>query len=308
MPRMLRYQPEPWSVHFVTVRCTQSRYLLRPSEEVRLRCVGIIERAREHTGCRLHGAVVLSGHMHLLVSSESARHLADYMEFINGNIAREIGKLHEWQEHFWGRRYQAALCQDEDSQIDRLGYLLAHGEKEGLVSKAREWPGLHTIRATCDNEAIRGVWIDRTEMYIASQRSGGEAVDEADFRQPCTLTLHPLPCWEHLDHGGRTCQAKRAYLRVIAKLGSGPDARILGVEAVLATNPHDRPDKTNRSPAPLCHATTKAEREKFRKAYYSFVRAYREGMARLREDLAKKLDDYIPRGGIAPGGLRPAPS
>jgi len=252
--------------------------------------------------------VFLSGHFHLLVSSQTARHLSDYMQFVDGNIAREIGKLHGWSDRVWQRRYSAATCNDEESQIQRLGYLLAHGEKEALVAKAHEWPGVHTIRATCGGEKIKGVWIDRTALFKARRRSDGASVRESDFRETCTLTLSPLPCWKHLDYGAQLCQAKRAYKQAITDLGPEPDAKILGVDAILDMDPTHRPDKVKRGPAPLCHASTQAARKAFRKAYYNFVRAYQEGLDKLRGHLQDNRDEYIPWAGIAPGGLRPAPS
>jgi hypothetical protein len=57
------------------------------------------------------------------------------MDYVDGNIAREIGRLHHWREKFWSRRYRDILVShEEEAQVARLGYLLGHGVKEGLVS------------------------------------------------------------------------------------------------------------------------------------------------------------------------------
>ncbi len=42
MPHPLRYQPDEWGVSFVTMRCIQSRLLLRPSERLNELIVGVI--------------------------------------------------------------------------------------------------------------------------------------------------------------------------------------------------------------------------------------------------------------------------
>ena len=300
---MLRYQPDEWMVHFVTTRCLQSRYLLRPSPRVRSLIVGVLERAAERTGCRLHAAVALSNHIHLVVSSRSAAHLADYMQFVNCNIAREVGKLHRWRDKFWQRRYQSGLCLDDESQIDRLAYALVQSVKERLVRSASHWPGLHTFRATCDGEKLHGHWVDRSAMYRASRR--GDAVRESDFSTPCTLTLHKLPCWAHLGDATYASEARRIYHDRLAELGVDQDTPVVGAKAVQRRDPHDAPRGSDHSPAPLCHAAAKVTRDAFRVQYIEFVTAYREALAALRHN----LDEFsIPEQGIPPGGLRAAPT
>ncbi len=303
MARKLRYQPDEWMVHFVTVRCLHGRYLLRPSDRVRSLMVGILERAANHSGCKLHAAVALSGHVHLLVSSRTAAHLADYMQFVNGNIAREIGKLHRWRGKFWHRRYNAALCLDETAQIDRLAYLLSHGPKENLVRSARSWPGLHTFAATCEGRKLHGVWVDRTALFEAARH--GDDVNESEFCTPCTLTLHKLPCWKHLNDGTYAAEVRRVYAERVAEYRPDHDAPVLGVKAVLRQNPHDAPLRSDHSPAPLCHAATRSARDKFRNHYYEFVGAYRDALARLRRRVRQS---GLPAAGVPPGGLRPVPT
>ncbi len=303
MPRALRFQPDEWNVHFVTTRCFQGRYLLRPSDKVRAVVVGILERAAQRTSCKLHGAVALSSHMHLLVSSKCAADLADYMEFVNGNIARELCRLHKWSDKFWQRRYQSAVCVDEASQVDRLAYLLSHGPKEKLVRSASRWPGLHTFKATCDGKRIHGHWVDRTAMYRASRH--GKTVREADFTTPCTLTLHKLPCWTDLDDRTHAVEARRVYRERLDELGIDHHTPVLGVDAVCAIDPHAAPERSDHSPAPLCHAATKTARATFRNLYRDFVLMYRESLAALREHA---VTIEFPSQGVPPGGLRAAPT
>ncbi len=303
MARMLRYQPDEWMVHFVTVRCLQGRYLLRPSARVRSLMVGILERAAERTGCKLHAAVALSGHVHLLVSSRTAAHLADYMQFVNGNVAREIGELHRWRGKFWHRRYNSALCLDEAAQVDRLAYTLAHGPKENLVRSARAWPGLHTFAATCEGRKLHGVWVDRTALFDALRR--GDDIKESDFSTPCTLTLHKLPCWKHLDDNTYAAEARRIYTERVAEYRPDHEAPVLGVKALRRQNPHDAPERSDHSPAPLCHTASQLTRDEFRNRYYEFVGAYRDALAKLRRCM-KQFE--IPTAGVPPGGLRPVPT
>src|SRR5262249_18046736 len=133
MARRLRHC-EPSSLMEVTTRTMQGRLLLRPSAALVQIIVGILGRAQGRFGLRIHAFVFLSNHYHLLCSPTDALQLANFMCFLNSNLAREAERLHQWREKFWGRRYQAIPVSGEPpAQIARLKYLLAHGCKEGFV-------------------------------------------------------------------------------------------------------------------------------------------------------------------------------
>ena len=97
MPRPLRFQPEPWSVFFVIARCIHSRFLLRPSPKTNVLVVGVMAKAIQRFDVKLYGLCFMSNHYHLLLSSKDAASLAQFMQYLNSNIAREIGRLHNWQ-------------------------------------------------------------------------------------------------------------------------------------------------------------------------------------------------------------------
>ncbi len=302
MSRRLRYQPEEWMVHSVTLRCIQGRYLLLPTDGVSELMVGVLERAALRTEVELHAASALSNHMHLVVSARSAAALSSYMEYVAGNLSRELGRLHDWPGKLWHCRYFAAPCLDEASQLGCLGYVLAQGVKERLVNAAYQWPGLHTWRATVRGERLRGYWVNRTALYNAGRRVG-ERPQERDFREPCTLTLHKLPALAHLDDAAYAAEADRLYREAVAARLPEERGKVLGVKALLRLSPHTRPAESEKTVAPRCHAASRVVRGVFLAAYAAFVEAYREAMHRLRE-VGRAL---FPPGGVLPAGLRPEP-
>jgi hypothetical protein len=85
--------------------------------------------------------------VHLLLVPRDARHLADFMTYVNGNIAREAGRLHGWNEKFWGRRYRTIVASEEpEAQVARLRYLLetvqgGPGEEARRVAGSQQHPG-----------------------------------------------------------------------------------------------------------------------------------------------------------------------
>jgi hypothetical protein len=67
----------------------------------------------------------------------------------------------------------------------------------------------------------------------------------------------------------------------------------MGVDAILGQDPHSRPATTNRSPAPLVHASDEKTELNFHAQYRAFVDAFRAGAQRLR-DRARELADLFP--------------
>jgi REP element-mobilizing transposase RayT len=274
--RRLRYVP-PDSLVEVTCRTLQGSLFLRPSELVNELVLGVLARAVRLYPVELHGFAFLSNHFHLLVTVASAQRLAAFMQYLNSNLAREIGRVVGWRERFFGRRYQAVLVDpDERCQIERLLYLLSQGTKENLVASPREWPGASSTESLLDGKPIRGRWVDRTLEYRS--RRAGRPLSLAEVSSVETLELAPLPCWRNQTPEKRRAlvaelveeieQAARARRRAtgIAPLGRARIARQL---------PQQRAQRLQRRPAPLVHAVTSEARRRWRDAYRSFYDAYR---------------------------------
>ena len=80
--------------------------------------------------------------MHLSVPSHDV--LSAFMAYFDGNVAREINRLHDWSGHFWAGRFVPIWISGEPAaQLGRLAYILSQGVKEGLVYSPLEWPGIH---------------------------------------------------------------------------------------------------------------------------------------------------------------------
>ncbi|MGB5551711.1 MAG: transposase [Thermoanaerobaculia bacterium] len=285
MARRLRFIPEGGALVEVTCRTMQGRFLLKPSDELKSIIIGVLARAQRLYPVELHAFVFLSNHYHLLLSVDNAPGLARFMNFLNSNRAREAGRLHGWREKFWGRRYQAiVISQEEAAQIDRLRYLLSHGCKEGLVARPREWPGAHCVEALLEGLPLRGLWFDRTQEYAARARR--EEFDRFAYASPETVRLEPLPCWQHLPDERLRSRVAELVLQIeteTADRHANKATRPLGVSAVLAQHPHDKPLRSNKALAPAFHAASKAARRELVEAYRWFVGAYREAAEKLRQ-------------------------
>ena len=70
--RPLRYLP-PNTLWFVTSRCLQAQYLLRPDEEMTNRFGYWLGRALDrYSGIELYGAIQMSNHFHFVLKDTSS--------------------------------------------------------------------------------------------------------------------------------------------------------------------------------------------------------------------------------------------
>ena len=233
---------------------------------------------------------------------------------MRGHVVRKLGRLYNWRERFWSRRYQGITVSDEDeAQIGRLLYILRHGAKEGLCWTPTEWPGVHVVDELCRGYSVvpGGIWHDQSAEYEARRR--GDKIKRRDFQQRYSIELTPLPCWQHRDPADVARGIRGLVESIVAETraehelrGSSP----LGVRAILRQSPHRRPKKTKKSPAPWVHAASKEARLAMIEAYRGFVASFRAAAARLR---AGHLDAMFPAGSFPPGlpwvpEPRPGPS
>ena len=197
MGRRLRFIPEGGAVVEITSRTVGARYLLKPSEMLNEALVGVLARAQRFYRVPVHAVVFMSNHYHLLISVEDACQLARFMNYVNGNLATEAGRFNDWQEKFWGRRYQGIVVSNEEQeQVERIRYVLSHGCKEGLVAKPQEWPGVNSVNALLDGAPLKGLWFNRSRENSA--RTRGKAFHRLEFATVETLQFQPLPCYKHL--------------------------------------------------------------------------------------------------------------
>src|SRR3954449_6650061 len=299
MSRRLRFIPEGGALVEVTCRALHSRLLFRPSPLMNQINIGTLARAKQRHQVQVCFFVGVSNHMHILLWVEDARGLAQFMRYFQSKLAREVGRLTGWKEKIFGRRYHAIVISNEEkAQVARLRYGLAHGAKEDLVERPRDWPGVHCVRALLEGEALEGLWFDRTQEYLARRR--GEKFDLLQYATREVLELDPLPCWKHLTEEQRRSRVAALVEGIESETAARrkrTGAKPLGVAAILAQNPLQRPKRTKKSPAPAFHAASKAIRLELRDAYAWFVAAYRAAAEKLRGGVR---DVVFPRGSFPP--------
>lgn len=265
----------------VTSRTQHGRYLLRPGEESNAVILGALARAQSRYGVWLHAMIVLSNHFHLLMSVLSARQMSRFTGYFKGNVAKELGRLYDWRERFWGSRYHhTELGSSEEDQIQTFLYILKNGCKENLVGSPLEWPGVSSAQALYDGKTtMEGIWYDRTAQYRARQRGEHKLYPSVE-----TLHLSPLPCLANCSVDEQrqfVVDAIEQVKRETAQRHLEDGTKPLGARAILRQNPHDKPKQFESSPAPRFHAANREELRALHEARKAMTAAYRDAAARL---------------------------
>ena len=236
----------PEEIYLVTKRCFQGRYLLRPSMETNEVLGGVLARSIRLTGVEVLAFAFASNHMHLLVRAPLGN-LPRFMQHLSTNISKKIGALVGWRGAFWERRYSAQPVLDEAALLERVGYVLSHGPKEGLVRNCEEWPGLSALPLMLEGEQRTFPWFDWSRR---SESKGARKTSRFDRRwaHPEELRLAPLPV-ESL----REREALGRFLRrttvAIQTKAARTYRHVLGVAGVLRQRPQHRPARLERSPS-----------------------------------------------------------
>jgi hypothetical protein len=107
-----------------------------------------------------------------------------------------------------------------------------------------------------------------------------------DFATEEVLTLEPLPCWEEEEVSVEELQGRVAEMveHIADEAAASHEAngtRPSDPSVFLRVHPHQRAEKTKRSPRPLVLAATQEVRERFREAYRIFSEACRVAAERL---------------------------
>ena len=232
---------------------------------------------------------------------ENQYQLSRFMWFFGGNVAKEVNREHDWSGSLWSRRYRSICVTEEPAaQIQRLEYLLSQAVKENLVKKVEDWPGIHFGKTLMEGRSLLvGAWYDRTKRYRAAVQ--GKKLEESEYRTELTVELKQLPCWRDLPWSRYVRRIRKMIRRIEREAERERElqgATVVGAPLLRQQDPHTRPQKVKKSPAPQVHAATKRERIAWRQAFSFFVVAYRFAAVLLKEGV---LEASFPEGSFPLG-------
>jgi putative transposase len=274
MGRPLRWL-QPGTTWFVTSRCLQARFLLRPDHKLTA-LVGywLARAARRCAQVQVHGAVALSNHFHLIVT-DPASELSAFMEYFLANVAKAINHLRRRSGPVFERRFSAEPILDPAALGERMAYLVLNPVRAHLVERHQDWPGL-CLWTPEDNVAVHPFRIFDRERYERARRLAqvrGERVSPLDFYEEERLTVVPLSAAVPVEQRARASLLLRGVV-LLAEIRREEGRlqeerlrgrrRVLGAAAAQCQDPEGAPAQAKRSPRPLCHASFREAWDGFR--------------------------------------------
>ncbi|MEQ8767563.1 MAG: hypothetical protein RL885_26900 [Planctomycetota bacterium] len=266
-------------VWFITRRCLERRYFLRPDPEVVRIFEYCIARAAERTGVRLHAWIQMSNHLHLLVEDVDAR-LPEFLQIAHWLIARAVNRYLGRRGHFFEAGAPDCIPIETFEDVVRVAaYIEANPVSARLVRKAVDWPGSTSARLEYGQEieAVRPV----TYFVDDDDEDGGSSM--------LPLRLCSLPFAEGLLPEQQRHKIRRAVRRreaQVAKEVREEGDSFLGVKGVLRMSPWAYPttDDDKRRPVGRYSTCDPAVGERVWRRDFKFRVAHTEARKRWMKD------------------------
>ncbi|TXD35156.1 hypothetical protein FRC98_16935 [Lujinxingia vulgaris] len=139
MTRPRRHVEE--QVAMMTRRCLDRKFLLRADDTMNAIANYEVARSAERSGVSVHGVVVMSNHVHIVVTDPKAKRSA-FMRDAMAGFARARNADLGRRGYFWDEGpYCDTVLLDHEAMEEKLLYTFLNPVLSELVDRVEEWPG-----------------------------------------------------------------------------------------------------------------------------------------------------------------------
>jgi putative transposase len=256
----------PGRTYFITRRCTQREFILRPDDKINQVLTFCLGHAANETGVQIVSFLAMSNHIHATVHDPRGV-MPDFLHRLDGLAARMINCARGRWENVWVPGDTSSVhCVELRDVIGKTVYTLANPVTDHLVDKAIHWPGVSSY-----------AWLDGRTV-VAKRPWFFSDPERTVLPDEVRIRLVAPPTWRgSFEDWAATVRAGVAEeeSRAAAKRAATGE-RVLGRKAILAASPSQRPNTIapRRKMRPLIAARNLFARlaaiealEDFRKAY-----------------------------------------
>jgi putative transposase len=101
--------------------------------------LGWLKEAAERYGCEIHAYVLMTNHIHLLVTPESKESISRMMQYVGRRYVPYINHTYGTSGSIWEGRYKASLISDEQYLLTCMRYIELNPVRANMVDS----PGLY---------------------------------------------------------------------------------------------------------------------------------------------------------------------
>jgi len=140
----------------------------------------------DKTGCRLHAYVLMTNHVHLLVSADGAGATGALMKALGQRYVQYVNRVYRRSGSLWEGRFRSCPVQEEDYLLACQRYIELNPVRAGMVAH----PGDYPWSSYCANaQGDANPLLRPHRLYLAL---GGEAsARQAAYRELFRYELEP---------------------------------------------------------------------------------------------------------------------
>lgn len=140
---------------FITRRCTQRMFLLRPDEATNNAFTYLLGEAAQRFGITIILEQMMGNHHHMVLYDPEGRYV-EFMEHLHKFVARSQNALRGRWENMWSTEEPCVVeLLTRAELLDKLIYTATNPVKDGLVEKVHHWPGPRFLSALLTGKPLR---------------------------------------------------------------------------------------------------------------------------------------------------------
>ena len=300
-------RPRWWkaeSTYTEVKKCIDDMFLLLPTAEVRNIIGACMGRALAKYPVKVFWVDANLNHLHRgrAPIKGQEQNMSEFDRYFFSLLTREINRLMDRRGAgtIWAGKNRVEECVDDGSIEQQLFYAATNLVKDGQLSSASQNKGMcsyHAIASGCFRE--RFTYVDWTEWFQAGGKR--KKLPVSAFVKNVTVKLSKIPPWENKSNaecatlfrkGVRALEESFQREREIAGRG------VRGDEGLSHLNPRSRPSRRKeRTPQPLCHASSAGAAKSYQVKWKDFLKAYRAASIAY---LSGDTDASFPAGSYKP--------
>ena len=200
-----RVATPPRSIHkqqtaFITCRAVGRSFRFVPTEKVTETLLFVLAHTCSKFKVSVHEVVYMSNHFHLLMTAHT-KCLPDFMEQLNSLGSRALNALRGISGTNFEKGYSLVEPQDGEKQLEHAIYTLTNPCASDLVTKARHWKGVTTMRMRYGQELVvrkpkYGLWAPKKPVAkhkSAKKQRLAEKRRRRDARTPSKRDRSTIP-------------------------------------------------------------------------------------------------------------------
>jgi hypothetical protein len=292
------------SVYSQTQRTVDRQFFFKPDPVVRNIIGACAARALKDHPVKIYWLEFNINHEQTGIAprSDSAEDLTNIVNFkrtFHRLLAEDVNRYLRRKGAVFSTRSRDVECVDDPSLERQFFYAMTNPVKDGLVDRVAHWKGFSSYNALARGDEETFTYIDRTAWH----RQGGERSGKPPeaFTRSIHLEYTPLPQWEALTPSKRQALIRRECRELEKRFREEREQEgrpVMSAARMARIDHRDRPtSEPERTPKPLCHASTPEAARRFEEEYRTFLDAYVVASAAYRQG---DWNAAFPRGSLKP--------